>query len=414
MIENLFTKPRTRRVHLNAPMLNEREQYLTHMLALGVSRARIKVVASMLLNVIRLMDLSAPRTVEIEEIKQAARRWAVDLEHHERRKAGPNTERLFIYLALKWLRYLDLAAIPEAPSKPADIVICEFVAHLIEAGYAAPTVRSYASRVRDFICWLSAHQMQLSAVSPQDVDDFLNSKRGEGCVPRSIESFCCALQAFFCYTELRSLTAPRIHRVIRRPRVSKLNPLRRRIPWKIVRQLLKTTDPSSPADLRATAILLLCSIYGLRASEVVNLTLEDFDWRNETFIVRRSKRGRIQQYPIQFEVGEAILSYLRRGRSLSPSRNVFLTLKPPYRPVRAATLWTIIEERISRLEIHETPFGPHALRHACATELLRKGSPLQEIADFLGHRNLNSVSIYAKQDARTLKEIADFRLGGVI
>jgi integrase/recombinase XerD len=414
MVENLFTKSRTRSIHLNAPMLNEREQYLAHMLARGVSRERIKVVASMLLNVIRLIDLRDPRIVEMEEINQAATRWAVDLEHHMRRKAGRNTERLFVYLALKWLRHSNLIAVPEIQPTPTDIVVHEFVSYLSESGYAAPTLRSYGSRVRDFIRWLSSHHKELSAVKPQEVDDFLTLKRSEGCMPRSIESFCSAFHAFFRYTELRGLTSARIYRVIMRPRVSKFSPQRRRIPWKVARQLLKTPDPRSPADLRATAMLFLCAIYGLRASEVVNLTLGDFDWRNETFIVRRAKCGRIQQYPIQFEVGEAILEYLRRGRSRSPSRNIFLTLKPPYRPVGAATLWTIIEGRIRRLGLEESPFGPHALRHACATELLRRGSSLQEIADLLGHRNLKSVSIYAKQDVRTLRQIADFSLRGVM
>jgi integrase/recombinase XerD len=55
-------------------------------------------------------------------------------------------------------------------------------------------------------------------------------------------------------------------------------------------------------------VLCLCAIYGLRASEVANLTMDDFDWVNETFIVRRVKSGRTQQFPIQFEVGGAILN----------------------------------------------------------------------------------------------------------
>ena len=57
--------------------------------------------------------------------------------------------------------------------------------------------------------------------------------------------------------------------------------------------------------------------------------------------------------------------------------------------------------------------GPHSLRHACATELLRKGTSLRDIADFLGHRGMESVSIYAKYDSRSLREVAAFRLGGV-
>jgi integrase/recombinase XerD len=58
--------------------------------------------------------------------------------------------------------------------------------------------------------------------------------------------------------------------------------------------------------------------------------------------------------------------------------------------------------------------GPHALRHACATRLLKQGSSLEEIAAFLGHRDLNSVSIYARYDIRLLRKVAAFSLSGVL
>jgi integrase len=145
----------------------------------------------------------------------------------------------------------------------------------------------------------------------------------------------------------------------------------------------------------------------------MNLTLNDFDWINETLVIRRVKRGRIQQYPLQYEVGESILRYLQFGRPRAECRNLFLTLLPPYRPVRPSSFWNIISRQIQRLGLNVKPVGPHSFRHACATELLRKGSSLTEIADFLGHRSLDSVSIYAKCDLRSLKKVATFSMAGV-
>jgi site-specific recombinase XerD len=92
---------------------------------------------------------------------------------------------------------------------------------------------------------------------------------------------------------------------------------------------------------------------------------------------------------------------------------LFVTLRPPYRPVHATTLWAIIGPRVKRLGINSQHFGAHSLRHACATQLLRKGSSLRDIADFLGHRDMKSVSIYAKYDVRSLREVATFSLAGV-
>jgi alpha,alpha-trehalase len=49
---------------------------------------------------------------------------------------------------------------------------------------------------------------------------------------------------------------------------------------------------------------------------------------------------------------------------------------------------------MKKLGIESESIGLHSLRHACATQLLRRGSSLRDIADFLGHRDMKSVSIY--------------------
>ena len=83
---------------------------------------------------------------------------------------------------------------------------------------------------------------------------------------------------------------------------------------------------NSAAALRARAVLFLLAVYGLRSGEISRLLLSDFDWRLETFTVNHSKRGGAQKYPLQREVGDAILEYIRKARPRSSCRNLFLTL----------------------------------------------------------------------------------------
>ncbi len=142
------------------------------------------------------------------------------------------------------------------------------------------------------------------------------------------------------------------------------------------------------------------------------MSLDDFDWQSETFTVRRAKGGRTQQFPIQYEVGESIIRYLHNGRPYCPFRNLFISQHPPYRPLK--TVGPAVKRRMVKLGIRSCNLGPHSLRHACATELLRKGTPLRDIANFLGHRDIDSVSFYARHDVRALREIADFNLAGVL
>jgi integrase/recombinase XerD len=69
---------------------------------------------------------------------------------------------------------------------------------------------------------------------------------------------------------------------------------------------------------------------------------------------------------------------------------------------------------MKRLDIRVRRKGPHSFRHACATELLRRGVSPRDIADFLGHRTCDCVGIYAKYDLRSLRKISGLDLSGAL
>jgi len=50
--------------------------------------------------------------------------------------------------------------------------------------------------------------------------------------------------------------------------------------------------------------------------------------------------------------------------------------------------------------------GSHMLRHSLATNLVKRGAPLEEIGDMLRHRSRASTMMYAKLDVDGLRSIA--------
>src|SRR5262249_15777864 len=56
-------------------------------------------------------------------------------------------------------------------------------------------------------------------------------------------------------------------------------------------RLLRSVDTSTPRGLRDYAILLMMSIYGFGAGEVIRLQLQDIDWDAATIRVVRPKTG---------------------------------------------------------------------------------------------------------------------------
>jgi hypothetical protein len=98
MIESIFVFKSTRSRQREAPLFREREQYLSYMLDQGVSKQRLRTIASMLLHVIRLMELTGPRVVDSAEIQEASQRWLKDTAHKMRRP-GESSVESFTYAA---------------------------------------------------------------------------------------------------------------------------------------------------------------------------------------------------------------------------------------------------------------------------------------------------------------------------
>jgi len=50
--------------------------------------------------------------------------------------------------------------------------------------------------------------------------------------------------------------------------------------------------------------------------------------------------------------------------------------------------------------------GAYVFRHTVAGRMLKRGAPLKEVADFLGHQSLDTTTIYAKLDLPALQDVA--------
>lgn len=140
---------------------------------------------------------------------------------------------------------------------------------------------------------------------------------------------------------------------------------------------------------------------GLRACEVAALSLDDIHWTEGELEIRgKATMGRL---PLPTDVGDAIVSYLRRSRPVTTLRALFLTSRAPIRAVRSPSI-VAVAGRVLRYA--GVGGGGHQLRHTAATSMLRRGASLTEIAQVLRHRHLDTTAIYAKVDRDRLRELA--------
>ncbi|HUJ67088.1 MAG TPA: tyrosine-type recombinase/integrase [Acidimicrobiales bacterium] len=167
------------------------------------------------------------------------------------------------------------------------------------------------------------------------------------------------------------------------------------IPAADARRLVASCDTTTGPGQRDTAVLLVLLRLGLRASEVARLELEDIDWRRGAITIK-GKGGHDDVVPVPVEVGEALAIYLQEGRPSSPSRSVFLTVVAPLRPLSCDGVALLVRRACGRAGVPQC--GPHRLRHTLATETLRAGAPMAEVAQLLRHADQATSAIYAAAD----------------
>jgi integrase/recombinase XerD len=170
-----------------------------------------------------------------------------------------------------------------------------------------------------------------------------------------------------------------------------------------VADMLATCDRRRSIGRRDYAILVLLVRLGLRSGEVSGLCLDDINWRAGEIEVR-GKGNVVERLPLPPDVGEAIAAYLKRGRPRRPEREVFLRTVAPLRGLTSSGVAEVVRTASERAGAGS--FGPHRLRHTAATEMLRRGGSLSEVAQVLRHRTIATTAGYAKVDHLALRGLA--------
>jgi site-specific recombinase XerD len=187
--------------------------------------------------------------------------------------------------------------------------------------------------------------------------------------------------------------------------------LRRALEDADVKRLLQSCDRRRSVGRRDYAALLLMVRMGLRAGEVAELKLEDIDWKVAEILVR-GKGRKFARLPLPHEVGEAIAGYLQRDRHRTRSRNLFLRSRAPFTALNQPAVTAIVQRTFQRAGIKPPHSGAHVLRHTAATQILRRGGSLSEIAQLLRHSHIDTTAIYAKVDIISLRALSQPWPGG--
>jgi len=415
MFDQLFERRAAVRHHFNTPLLQERLEYLRYRAEQGYKLVTLRQLAQDLLRIQNLLNLSASSNAFDPAAVEAAVKRCVRHRKPDSYCKHCRQKELFSH-AIQWLGFLKRLRLPSVAPPIYQPLAENFVDYLrVEKGLSAETIRTRRGHVEDFLQWFFRNHRSLRQLTVVDLDEAIARKgRDDGYARPTIQGYASHLRTFVRYAESKGWCSKGLAAGIVSPRIYRGESLRRGPFWNDVQRLIATTEGDRPLDVRDRAVLLLLAVYGLRSREVRTLKLHDVDWKGNLLFIPRTKARRSEPYPLSPTVGEAIVRYLERVRPRSSYREIFLTVTAPIQPLGDGAVRRMVARRALSLDPPVMPHGAHALRHACATHLLQQGLSLKEIADHLGHRNLNSTALYASVNLTGLREVANLDLGGLL
>lgn len=233
-------------------------------------------------------------------------------------------------------------------------------------------------------------------------DFFVAHAKGHG--KASVRSMQAAMRLFLRFASWRGWVERELIDAVPSVRSYRLSSLPRSISDEHLGKLFASSWEVGQCPRRDQAILCLLATYGVRRGQISALRLPDIDWHEKTIRFAAHKGGKAVCHGLTDAAAQALAVYLRKERPSGECDSVFLRGRRPYVQLSPSAISVMVTTRMVRCGL--PPLSPHAFRHAFATRLLRAEQPVKTIADVLGHRSLDAISIYAKVDHTRLLEAA--------
>lgn len=282
----------------------------------------------------------------------------------------------------------------------------EYAEHLREVrGFAASTISSHRRTAQGFLQHLEEAGTAVGCVAASNVESYI-TQAGKRLSRGSLQHDIAALRGLLRFLSIDGRAPAGLDRQIDTPRLYRLEQLPRALPWEMVRTLLQSVDRTSAMGLRDYAMFLLIATYGLRASEIVAISLEDIHWRQGVLRIHQRKTSSPLELPLTNEVLAALVKHLKRTPPPAPYRRVFLRMRAPTGILKPTAVTEAFQALVRKSGLSIPYQGPHCLRHSYAVNLLKNGTPLKTIGDILGHRTAESTSMYLRLATGDLREVA--------
>lgn len=272
-----------------------------------------------------------------------------------------------------------------------------------EKGLSENSVESYYFDLQRLDSFLSDYGTNDTAVTKEQLADFVMLLTDIGFAPSSIQRTVSTLRSYFGFLAAEDIITLDPSENLEAPRnVKKLPSV---LSVDEIDRIFQVIDTKKRLGLRDRAMIELLYGCGLRVSELITINFENIIDDGE-FLFIRGKGSKERIIPI----GAHALKWLTRY--LEEERNTLLkdvTIKTIFLNGRGGALsrmglWKLIQKYAGLANIDKS-ISPHTFRHSFATHLLEGGADLRIVQELLGHSSITTTEIYTHIDRTHLVEV---------
>ncbi|WP_347563919.1 tyrosine recombinase [Neglectibacter sp. X58] len=269
-----------------------------------------------------------------------------------------------------------------------------FAQYLMEQkANSANTRESYLRDVQYFLEFLGRLDITPLEADERDIQAFVQHladlKRSTTTISRNLASVRC----FYKFLIMQGLVDHNPAKAV------KLEKAEKKLPQVLLGEeielLLDQPDITEPKGCRDKAMLELLYATGIRASELINLNIQDINLRSGVLYCRGSKG--VRSIPIYPSAVVAVSDYIYRMRGLiaGPDSGEALFVNLNGGRLTRQGFWKIVKGYAVEAGITKE-ITPHTIRHSFALHLLENGASVKDIQTMMGHADISSTQVYVQ------------------
>lgn len=255
------------------------------------------------------------------------------------------------------------------------------------------TRESYLRDTMNYLSYLSQIDITPIEADERDIQGFVDHLQHMNRSTTTISRNLASVRCFYKFLMYKNLVDQNPAKNIRVGKAEKKLP--QVLQGDEIELLLAQPDITEPKGCRDKAMLELLYATGIRASELINLDVEDINLRSGVLYCRGNKG--VRTIPVYPSAVVSVSDYIFRMRSLiaGPDGGNALFVNLNGGRLTRQGFWKIVKSYAIEAGITKE-ITPHTIRHSFALHLLENGASVKDIQTMMGHADISSTQVYVQ------------------